>query len=67
MQQRTQRPHERLREARIKADLSQTAAAEQLGVSQALVSKIEAAERTPGRKLAIRIREAFGIPYEAWP
>lgn len=67
MQQRTQRPHERLREARIKADLSQTAAAEQLGVSQTLVSKIETAERTPGRKLAIRIREAFGIPYEAWP
>jgi DNA-binding XRE family transcriptional regulator len=63
----SQAAHEKFRAARIKADLSQTAAAELLDISQPLVSKIETAERTPGRKLAIRIRETFGIPYEAWP
>jgi len=51
----------------MKADLSQAALAEKLGVSQPLVSKIESAERVPGARVRLKIQAFAGIPFEAWP
>lgn len=67
MHRTTQAPHEKFREARIKADLSQTALAEKLGVSQPLVSKIETADRVPGARVRLKIKAFAGIGFEEWP
>jgi transcriptional regulator with XRE-family HTH domain len=60
-------PHARLRQARLRADLSQAALAELLEIHQTLVSKIETEERNPGRRVATKIRAFAGIDIEEWP
>lgn len=67
MQHSQKTPHERLREARIEADLSQTALAEILGVHQSLISKIETECRTPGARVRLKIKTFAGIGFEEWP
>jgi transcriptional regulator with XRE-family HTH domain len=46
--------------------LSQTAAAEKLGIHKATLNKILKRTRLPGRQNATVIRDMAGIPLDAW-
>jgi len=66
MQHGRKPPHKLLEEARIRADLSQQALGDLLGIHQSLVSKLEKARRRPGLTTALKIRAFAGIPVEDW-
>lgn len=46
--------------------LTQAAAARLVGVTQQQFGRLLAGTRRPGLECAIRIRDAFGVPVEAW-
>ncbi len=45
---------------------TQTSAAALLGISPAFFNHLVRGRKSPGRKLAIKIRDRFGIPVEDW-
>lgn len=49
-----------------RSKLSQTAAAEKLGVHKTTLNKILKGTRLPGRQIATTIRDTTGIPLDAW-
>jgi transcriptional regulator with XRE-family HTH domain len=55
-----------LRTARQLAGHGQVEAAELLGSVQSHLSRIERGERLPGRRLALRIEQQYGVPMSAW-
>ena len=52
-----------LRGVRLRMDLTQNEMAEQIGVTQGDLSKMEKGERLIGKKLAVRIGKALRIDY----
>lgn len=62
-----QDPRALLREARKAADDTQAQAAAKLKpCSEDMLGMIERGDRAPGRDLALRIRDVYGVPVEAW-
>lgn len=51
---------------RTDLEMTQDDLAEILRVSAPFVSMLEGGQRTPGRKLAVRIRELTGITEKSW-
>lgn len=47
-------------------DLPQAEAARMVGVTPAFLNHVIRGRKTPGRKLAICIRDVFGVPVDAW-
>lgn len=47
-------------------DLTHAAFSRELGEDAGKVAKILYGERKPGRSLSLKLRNAFGIPIEAW-
>lgn len=65
-------PHERLKEWRLKSDLTQEALGRLVGCSNAQICKIENAVQTPGRAIAVRLHKLTAktgspIRVEDWP
>jgi transcriptional regulator with XRE-family HTH domain len=65
-------PHERLREWRLKRELTQQALAELVGCGHAQICKIERKQQNPGRAIAVRLhkltqKSGSPIRVEDWP
>lgn len=56
----------KLRDWRLKKDLSQVAFAELLGVTRNFVGFLERGEQKPGLTVANKIKKLTGIKQEAW-
>ena len=54
----------RLREFRVKADMSQIELSKETGVAQATISNIESGNRTPSYLTRQRLAKALGVPVE---
>lgn len=66
IEQANSRGAEALKRWREKRALSQAAAAEQLGVTQATWSDWEAGKKTPDTTNAVRLQKELGIKVELW-
>ncbi len=57
-------PNKRLEELRTKAGLSQQQLAEQIGISQSMIARIEAGERDPSTDIKIKLAIYFSVSVE---
>lgn len=55
---------ENLKEARIKANISQAELARKSGVSQPMIAQIETGMKIPGLVVGVRLSKALGITVE---
>ena len=66
MQEKSLKNHELFRKALKERNLRLEDAATMLGISDSMVYNLSTNKRNPSGKVAIRLRDQFGLPVEDW-